>query len=47
MKYLCLAYEEEKPFDDMPRSEWDALRKETLPTSRFSGRAVTWSSRTP
>jgi hypothetical protein len=30
MKYLCLAYEEEKPFDDMPRSEWDALRKETL-----------------
>jgi hypothetical protein len=30
MKYLCLAYEEEKTFHDMSRSEWDALRKETL-----------------
>ena len=30
MKFLCLAYEEEKIFDDMPRDEWDALRGETL-----------------
>lgn len=30
MKYLCLAYEEEKTFHDMSRSEWDALRTETL-----------------
>jgi hypothetical protein len=30
MKFLCLAYEEEKKFHDMSRSEWDALRKETL-----------------
>jgi hypothetical protein len=30
MKFLCLAYEEENKFHDMSRSEWDALRKETL-----------------
>jgi len=30
MKYLCLAYEEEKTLDDLSRSEWDALRGETL-----------------
>jgi len=30
MKYLCLAYEAEDTFNDMPRSEWDALREETL-----------------
>ena len=30
MKFLCLAYEEEETFADMPRSEWDALRSETL-----------------
>jgi hypothetical protein len=30
MKFLCLAYEEEGKFHDMPRSEWDALRGETL-----------------
>ena len=30
MKYLCLAYEAEEPFNAMSRSEWDALRKETL-----------------
>ena len=30
MKYLCLAYEEEAKFDAMPRTEWDALRRETL-----------------
>lgn len=30
MKYLCLAYEAEETFNAMSRSEWDALRKETL-----------------
>jgi hypothetical protein len=30
MKYLCLAYEEEAKFHAMSRSEWDALRQETL-----------------
>jgi hypothetical protein len=30
MKYLCLAYEEESTFGEMSRSEWDALRGETL-----------------
>lgn len=30
MKYLCLAYEEEKDLNDLSQSEWDALRKETL-----------------
>ena len=30
MKYLCLAYEEEKKLNDLSRSEWDALRGETL-----------------
>ena len=30
MKFLCLAYEEEAPFHEMSRSEWDALRAETL-----------------
>jgi hypothetical protein len=30
MKYLCLAYEEEKKLNDLSRSEWDALRSETL-----------------
>jgi hypothetical protein len=30
MKYLCLAYEEEKKLNDLSRSEWDALRRETL-----------------
>jgi hypothetical protein len=30
MKYLCMAYEEEKKFHDMSRSDWDALRGETL-----------------
>jgi hypothetical protein len=30
MKYLCLAYEEEKKLTDLSRSEWDALRGETL-----------------
>lgn len=30
MKYLCLAYEEEKVLNDLSREEWDALRDETL-----------------
>ncbi|HEY8520573.1 MAG TPA: YciI family protein [Gammaproteobacteria bacterium] len=30
MKYLCLAYEEEEKLDALSRSEWDALRRETL-----------------
>jgi hypothetical protein len=30
MKYLCLAYEEEKKLGSLSRSEWDALRSETL-----------------
>ena len=30
MKYLCLAYEQERVLDALSRDEWDALRKETL-----------------
>lgn len=30
MKYLCLAYEEEKSLNDLTRAEWEALRAETL-----------------
>jgi hypothetical protein len=30
MKFLCLAYEREQTFHQMPRAEWDALREETL-----------------
>ena len=30
MKFLCLAYEEEAKLNALSRSEWDALRKETL-----------------
>jgi hypothetical protein len=30
MKYLCLAYEEEKKLNDLSQSEWDTLRGETL-----------------
>jgi hypothetical protein len=30
MKYLCLAYEEEAKLNALSRSEWDALRDETL-----------------
>jgi hypothetical protein len=30
MKFLCLAYEEEKKLSALSRSEWDALRRETL-----------------
>ena len=30
MKYLCLAYEEERKRNVLSRSEWDLLRRETL-----------------
>jgi hypothetical protein len=43
MKFLCLAYEEEKTLDDLSRSEWDALRLETLAyveTLRKSGHLI-------
>jgi len=30
MKYLCLAYEEEKKLNALSESEWAALREETL-----------------
>jgi hypothetical protein len=30
MKYLCLAYEAETTFNAMSRTEWEALREETL-----------------
>jgi hypothetical protein len=30
MKYLCLAYEEEKKLNALSKSKWDALRSETL-----------------
>ena len=30
MKYLCLAYESEETLNGLSRSEWDALRRETL-----------------
>jgi hypothetical protein len=30
MKFLCLAYEEERVLNELSRSEWDLLRGETL-----------------
>lgn len=30
MKYICLAYEEESQLNVLSKSEWDALRRETL-----------------
>lgn len=30
MKFMCLAYEEEQKLNDLSRSEWEALRKETI-----------------
>lgn len=30
MKFLCLAYEDEKVLNDLSREEWEALRDETL-----------------
>lgn len=43
MKYLCLAYEEEKTLNDLSPAEWDALRTETLEyveSLRDNGRLV-------
>jgi hypothetical protein len=43
MKYLCMAYEEEKALNDLSRGEWDALRRETLAyvdTLRESGHLI-------
>jgi hypothetical protein len=30
MKYICLAYEEERILNELSKSDWDVLRKETL-----------------
>ena len=30
MKYLCLAYEQEKTLNDLSEAQWDALRRETV-----------------
>ena len=30
MKYICLAYEEERILNELSKSEWDVLRRETL-----------------
>ena len=30
MKFMCLAYEDERIFDDMSPAEWEALRQETI-----------------
>jgi hypothetical protein len=43
MKYLCLAYEEERKLNALSREEWAALREETLAyvdQLRDSGRLV-------
>lgn len=43
MKYLCLAYEEERKLGELSAAEWQALRRETLDyveTLRRSGRMI-------
>lgn len=43
MRYLCLAYEEQRVLDDLSRTEWKALREETLAyvdSLRASGRLI-------
>ena len=43
MKYLCLAYEEESKLNALSKSEWDALRDETITyvdELRSSGRLI-------
>ena len=43
MKYLCLAYEEQRKLDELSAPEWHALRQETLDyveTLRQSGRLI-------
>ena len=43
MKYLCLAYEEERKLNELSEAEWHALRQETLDYVdglRSSGRLI-------
>ena len=43
MKYLCIAYEEERKLDELSEAEWRALRAETLnyvDALRKSGRLI-------
>ena len=43
MKFLCLAYEEERVLNGLSRSEWDSLRSETMTyveTLEKSGRLI-------
>ena len=43
MKYLCIAYEEQRKLDELSKSEWQALRQETLDyveTLRKHGRLI-------
>ena len=43
MKFLCLAYEEERQLNDLSAAEWQALRQETLDyveSLRKSGRLI-------
>jgi hypothetical protein len=43
MKYLCIAYEEERKLNELSEGEWQALREETLnyvDTLRKSGRLI-------
>jgi hypothetical protein len=43
MKYLCIAYEEERKLNELSEGEWQALRRETLDyveTLRQSGRLI-------
>ena len=43
MKFLCLAYEEQRYFDELPAQEWQALREETVgyvESLRASGRLL-------
>jgi hypothetical protein len=43
MKYLCIAYEEERKLNDLSQADWHALRQETLDyvgTLQESGRLI-------
>lgn len=43
MKFLCIAYEEERKLNELSKSEWQALRQETLDyveTLRKHGRLI-------
>jgi hypothetical protein len=43
MKFLCMAYEEERVLNELSRSQWQALRKQTLDyveTLRKDGRLI-------